>query len=195
MEPVDTLRADGVTSLARAACDRCHDTPQSAPPSKLVPRLAGQPAAYLRRALQEYRRGERRSGFMQPVAAMLDESQIEQLALHYSEMPVAPYAGTEMSLAPALQTEAQLLATGNHPEVRLPACLSCHGAGARGDYPRLSGQQAEYIAQQLQLWRNGGRQQSAWGQVMAVIATRLDPAQIDMLAQWFSQQADPGPVE
>lgn len=185
---VEELRDEGVVSLAREACDRCHDTAQAAPASKLVPRLAGQPAAYLARSLQEYARGERRSGFMQPVAAMLSTQQIEQLALHYSRMIPAPAPQPESLLSQAQQTEAELLSSGLHPDLRLPACLSCHRRGARMDYPQLQGQQADYIAQQLQLFRNGGRQHSAWGEVMSVIAVHLEPAQIDMLAQWLSQQ-------
>jgi cytochrome c553 len=192
---VDTLRQDGITALARAACDRCHDTAQAPPPSQLVPRLAGQPAAYLARSLREYQRGERRSGFMQPVAATLSEGQIEQLALHYSQMPAAPPADAALSLAPAQQTAATLLASGNDPMQRLPACLSCHGNGARADYPQLQGQQAAYLAQQLRRFRDGERQHSAWGQVMTVIATHLQPAKIDLLAQWFSQQPSPATVE
>ncbi len=187
---VTTLREEGVAALARAACDRCHDTAESAPPSNLVPRLAGQPAAYLERSLREYRSGERRSGFMQPVAAVLSGNQIEQLAVHYSRMPLAPAPASESGP----QDEAALIARGMHPGLRLPACLSCHGADARADYPVLAGQQAEYMAQQLRLWQSGGRRESAWGEVMGTIAGRLDAAQIDLLAQWFAQQSrPPGP--
>jgi len=179
-----SLRDEGIAELARAACDRCHDTAQAAPPSKLVPRIAGQSARYLARSLHEYRRGERRSGFMQPVAAVLSERQIEELALHYSRLPFVPTS----SDAPAADAEAAAIARGTHPELRLPACLSCHGADARADYPVLAGQPAPYLAQQLRLWQSGGRRTSAWGDVMATIAGRLDAAQIDMLARWFSQQ-------
>jgi cytochrome c553 len=191
----ESLRKDGVEALARAACDRCHDTGQSSPSGMLVPRLAGQPAAYLARSLLEYRRAERRSGFMQPVAAMLSETEIEELAQHYSRMSTAPPTNAEGALSPSQQEEAASIANGTHPDLQLPACLSCHGAGTRADYPRLQGQNAEYIARQLQLWQNGGRQHSAWGQVMAVVAARLDAAQIDMLALWFSQQPQPEVTE
>jgi cytochrome c553 len=193
--PVEALRAEGAAVLARAACDRCHDTPQTAPQSTLVPRLAGQPAAYLERSLREYRGGERRSGFMQPVAAMLSERQIKELAMHYSLMPAAAAAATVAALAPAQETEAALIASGNHPELRLPACLSCHGAGARGDYPVLAGQHANYLAQQLRLWQRGERRQTPWGEVMEVIARRLDATQIDTMARWFAQQPGPGAAE
>lgn len=204
---------EGIAQLARAACDRCHDTAESAPPSALVPRLAGQPADFIMRSLREYKLGTRRSGFMQPVAAMLAEPQIEALAVYYSTMPrVAAQqlsATQQISDAGLLDTqqpssqqlsasqlsasqlqEAAAIANGTHPDLRLPACLSCHDRDARADYPMLVGQQAPYIAQQLQLFRNGGRNTSAWGEVMTVIAARLEPEHVDLLAQWFAQQAD-----
>ncbi|MGV3590054.1 MAG: c-type cytochrome [Gammaproteobacteria bacterium] len=184
----EEIAGDGIVQLARTACDRCHDTAQSAPPSALVPRLAGQPAAFIARSLREYKRGIRRSGFMQPVAAMLDEPQIAALAAHYSELPRVPVNDALPELSTAQRQEAAAIADGTHPELRLPACLSCHGRDARADYPVLTGQQAPYIAQQLRLFRSGGRATSAWGEVMNVIAARLDPGHIDVLAQWFAQQ-------
>ncbi|HEY0962674.1 MAG TPA: c-type cytochrome [Pseudomonadales bacterium] len=183
---------DGTAQLARTACDRCHDTAQAAPPSALVPRLAGQPAAFLARSLREYKLGIRRSGFMQPVAAMLEDPQIEALAAYYSAMPLTPpndaatQSGTQPPAAP--QRQAAAIATGTHADLRLPACLSCHDRDARADYPVLAGQQAPYIAQQLRLFRSGGRSTSAWGEVMSVIAERLDEEHIEPLAQWFAQQ-------
>lgn len=189
---------DGIAQLARTACDRCHDTSESAPSSALVPRLAGQSIGFLTRSLREYKLGIRRSGFMQPVAAMLDDQQIEALAVYYSAMRRVParqvLSGSRQAppqQIPATQLqEAAAIANGTHPGLRLPACLSCHDSNARSDYPMLVGQQAPYIAQQLQLFRNGGRNTSAWGEVMTVIAARLDPEHINELAQWFAQQAD-----
>jgi cytochrome c553 len=128
---------------------------------------------------------------MQPVAAMLSEREIDALAAHYSAMPSAPPPTPAAELSAAQQAEAAAIASGNDADVRLPACLSCHGAGARADYPVLNGQQAAYIEQQLHLFQRGGRQASAWGEVMTVIAARLDANQIDLLARWFAQQAGP----
>jgi cytochrome c553 len=179
----------GIAQLARTACDRCHDTAQAAPPSALVPRLAGQPAAFLIRSLREYKLGIRRSGFMQPVAAMLGDTQIEALAMYYSTMPRTPTEDTAFQLSAAQQQEAAAIANGLHPDLRLPACLSCHDRNARADYPALVGQNALYLAQQLELFRRGGRNTSAWGSVMSVIAARLDEEHVDLLAQWFAQQA------
>jgi cytochrome c553 len=191
---VTDIGANGIAQLARTACDRCHDTAQAAPPSELVPRLAGQPAAFLVRSLREYKLGIRRSGFMQPVAAMLGETQIQALAVYYSTLR-APSDETRPLLSASEQQEAAAIANGLHPELRLPACLSCHDDDARADYPRLAGQNAAYIAQQLELFRNGGRHASAWGSVMSVIAARLDAEHIPLLAQWFAQQEVQGDMQ
>lgn len=198
----EALVTGGTLQLARTACDRCHDTADAAPPSALVPRLAGQAADYLERSLHEYKHGVRRSGFMQPVAAALSERQIEELARHYSALPPAMGAAnpamtgmnaSSMAASPADAAQAVRLATGSEAGLRVPACLSCHDGQARTDYPALAGQQAAYLATQLRLFRAGGRRHSAWGEVMTVIARRLDDEQIDALAQWFSAQ-DPRPT-
>jgi cytochrome c553 len=191
---VEELVEEGISTLARTACDRCHDTADAGPPSALVPRLAGQSAAYIERSLQEYRRGERRSGFMQPVAAALDDRQIAALAQYYSTLAPAPPASSSLSDASppqASQAEAALIATGENQNKRIPACLSCHGADSREDFPRLAGQHAPYLAQQLRLFQAGHRRQSAWGEVMAAVATRLSEEQIEALAHWFSRQPRP----
>lgn len=190
--PASELVNEGVPTLARSACDRCHDTDTAGPPSALVPNLAGQSAAYIERSLREYRRGERRSGFMQPVAAALDDQQIAALAQYYSALPPAAPENTSLSgdlPSPASQAEAALIATGQDPDRRIPACLSCHRADSREDYPRLAGQQPAYLAQQLRLFQAGQRRQSAWGDVMSAVARRLSAEQIDALAYWFSTQA------
>lgn len=68
----------------------------------------------------------------------------------------------------------------------LPPCLSCHGEPKRADVPLLAGQSAPYLKQQLLLWRSGGRAETAHGRLMAQVAQRLSPAQIDAVTAYFA---------
>src|SRR5690606_3371840 len=80
----------------------------------------------------------------------------------------------------------QRLAYQGDPSRDVPACLSCHGQPKRADVPVLAGQAAAYIKQQLTLWRSGGRQQTAYGQLMGRVAERLTDAQVDAVAAYLA---------
>ena len=80
------LRHDPVLAArgqaAGAVCRECHGEDLRGKPN--VPRIAGQPAAYLLQAMRDYRDGRRRAaeGAMQSVASLSDE-ELEALA-HYA---------------------------------------------------------------------------------------------------------------
>ncbi|MBL3684789.1 c-type cytochrome (plasmid) [Sinorhizobium meliloti] len=42
------------------------------------------------------------------------------------------------------------------------ACLSCHSGRQSQQFPVLAGQHAEYIEEQIRLWRRGGRSDPLW---------------------------------
>lgn len=67
-------------------------------------------------------------------------------------------------------------------------CTVCHGAKGEStteQFPQLAGQTREYLRKQLGDFRAGTRVHVAMNQ----IAGTLNDAQMDSLAQWFSQQA------
>jgi cytochrome c553 len=170
-----------------AACVRCHESAGMPPVSDLVPRLSGQTAAYLAESLQRYRVGSRPSGFMQPVATELTDEQIVALAEYYAALDADASSAhaSDDAADEALLTLGRSLAEGGDPAAEVPACGSCHGAGVRADYPRLAGQPASYIEAQLRLWQNGGRRLYPAGRIMAEIAGRLDPSQIEAVAAYY----------
>ncbi|MDD3761805.1 MAG: c-type cytochrome [Nevskiales bacterium] len=71
------------------------------------------------------------------------------------------------------------------------ACAACHGEGGAKpiapNYPILAGQYANYLAQALNEYRSGGRKNP----VMAAQAATLTDADIQVLAQYFSEQEGP----
>jgi len=64
-------------------------------------------------------------------------------------------------------------------------CQTCHGVDGQATLagtPHLSGQQKEYLVEQLRAFRSGARR----NEQMNIIAKPLTDAQIDDLAEWYS---------
>jgi len=64
-------------------------------------------------------------------------------------------------------------------------CENCHGADGMAVLPgaaNLSGQQKEYLREQLRAYRSGSRQ----GPQMSVVAKVLTDGDIENLADWYS---------
>jgi len=89
---VPTGKAQGVVPAAAQLCTSCHgaDGVAIAP---LYPSLAGQHEDYLRRALEEYKRGGRNNPVMKGFAANLKDEDIASISHYFS------------ALTPALRTE------------------------------------------------------------------------------------------
>lgn len=64
-------------------------------------------------------------------------------------------------------------------------CENCHGANGMATLPgaaNLSGQQKEYLREQLRAFRSGSRQNPQ----MSVIAKMLTDADIENLSEWYA---------
>ena len=69
-------------------CQGCHGIPgwrTAFPEVYSVPKIAGQHAAYLDKALHEYRNGERSHPSMRAIAASLSDQDIANLAAYYAQ--------------------------------------------------------------------------------------------------------------
>ena len=193
-EPAERSAAEiarhGKAPAAVTICARCHDDRDSVPTSRLVPRLAGQSAAYIARALREYADGSRASGIMRPVAAELGEAEIRALAAHYEAL--SPDAdGGRPSVAEA-GGNGRSIAERGIPARGIPPCLACHSGRAAASFPLLAGQSAAYLSQQLRLWKRGLRDATAHGAIMAAIARRLGEDEIDAVARYLESASPRG---
>jgi cytochrome c553 len=65
------------------ACAACHGADGNKPVAADIPRLAGQHADYLARALTDYKSGARKDPVMNGQAAALSAQDIEDIASHY----------------------------------------------------------------------------------------------------------------
>ena len=169
-----------------ATCARCHGAGGQG--GGAFPNLTIQTRDYLANTLTAYAAGRRRSGYMQMVATELSPSQIAGLAQHYADMPRK--SATPGAAFPPL---GQQIALQGVPAAGLAPCASCHGvtrAAARA-YPLLEGQQPWYLANQLRVFRKGGRGTIAGNKLqdpMVAIARRLNDGQIDAVAAYYAAQ-------
>ncbi|MBG12956.1 MAG: cytochrome c4 [Alcanivorax sp.] len=166
------------------SCAACHGPEgQGVDP---YPRLAGLGQAYLKRQLDSFADGDRINAIMKPIASDLSAEQRQQIARHFSELPVQPddSAGVD-------DTEnhpGRILALHGRWQEDLPACVQCHGPGGRGigeSFPSLAGQPASYLEDQLKAWRSGQRKAGPMG-LMGHIAERLDEEDLKAVAEYFA---------
>ena len=169
-------------------CARCHGAPGAVPPIGIVPQLSGQSHSYLERALHDYADGRRPSGYMQLIAAMLDDDEMRDLAAAYADAAAPPRA-------PAQPAEAELLRRGEAiareglPAKGVPACLACHVDARNPAFPQVLGLSADYIEQQLRLFREGKRNATTYGPIMNAVASRLDDNDMAAVAAWLAAMA------
>ena len=170
--------ARGEASYA-AVCASCHGADgNSATPAN--PRLSQQHPEYLVKQLQEFKAGTRKNPIMQGFAAALSEADMRNIA----------YWATSKKAKPGFATDKDLVALGEKiyrggvADRQIAACAGCHsptGAGIPAQYPRLSGQHADYTAAQLTAFRDGIRTNSLQ---MSQVASKLNDREIRALADY-----------
>lgn len=145
-------------------------------------RLDGQQPAYIVKQIQDFRDGKRRHEFMQMMARGISDADLADITAYFAALPpMASGAATPDGAARQLYLHGDA-ARG------LPACADCHGEGGKGIdgvAPVIGGQGKAYLAQQLQDWRSGARDNSAGG-VMNQFASPLSDAEIEALARYVS---------
>lgn len=164
-----------------AMCAACHGADgNSAVP--VNPKLAHQHPEYLIKQLQEFKAGKRANAVMQGLAAGLSEEDMRNIAFWASAQKAKPGAAKDKELV-AL---GERIYRGGIAERQVAACAGCHspnGAGIPAQYPRLSGQHADYTAAQLTAFRDGIRKNSVQ---MSQVAAKLNDREIRALADYVA---------
>ena len=169
--------------IADQVCAACHGTDGNSPLS-VNPNLAGQHADYLYKQLKEYKSGARANAIMAGMVANLSDEDMRNLAAFYASKPTKQGAARDLELV----TTGQQLYRAGIPAKGVAACSACHspdGAGIPSQYPRVSGQHAEYTATQLRAFRAGARNNDV-NAMMRMVAARLSEAEIEALAEYIS---------
>ncbi|QEG01315.1 Cytochrome c-552 precursor [Stieleria maiorica] len=166
------------------ACAVCHADDGSGCGSARVPILAGQNEAYLRDSLRAFARGNRHSGVMEPIAARLDDDEIDDVAQWYASQ--APPAGPQPDLDDKEVQAGRELLSQQDDTLKIAVCSDCHGESNDPAYPILAGQPAEYLDRQLRLFRERTRGGSDSGNLMHKISDAINERQSKQLASYFA---------
>lgn len=164
-----------------AVCLACH-TADGSRGTPAYPILQGQHPEYLVKQLTEFKEGKRKNSIMSGMAAPLSPEDMRNIAAFYASKKAKP--GTAKNQA--LVAVGEKIYRGGIAKKGVPACAGCHspnGAGIPAQYPRLSGQHADYTKAQLVAFRQGERGNSAQ---MASISANLSDKEIEALADYIA---------
>lgn len=157
-------------------CISCHGEGGQGNAEMGYPYLAGLPISYIARQLRAFKSGQRENAVMQPIAATLEEADIQALASYFAQLQPPARALGKPATAEQL-TAGEDIARKGRWITGVPACFQCHGAAGQGvgsDFPPLSGQPAEYLKQQLDGWAKGTRTGDPIGLMQSVVAGLTD---------------------
>ncbi|HVA54691.1 MAG TPA: c-type cytochrome [Gammaproteobacteria bacterium] len=164
----------------------CHSTHGNNPDLAFIPRLAAQNSTYIEEQLRAFRDGSRADPpatiYMWPIAQGLSENEIKQTAEWFaSQAPPTPFSpGSSAS-------EGRDIFLNGILKADVPACASCHGPKADGNgiFPRLAGQNAQYLLAQLRYFRSGVRNDKN-ADIMKQVALHLTDSQMSAVANYLS---------
>lgn len=181
----DAAKAQAMVNEVCAACHAADGNSQIA----VNPKLAGQIPEYLYKQLTNFKaasgkKAERENPVMAGMVASLSPADMRNLAAYFAGQAAKPGAAKSKDLV-AL---GQKIYRGGIASKGVAACGSCHGPNAAGmpaQYPRLSGQYAEYIEVQLKAFRSGERANDPNGSMRGV-AAKLSDREIQAAADYIA---------
>ncbi|MDE2578544.1 MAG: c-type cytochrome [Hyphomicrobiales bacterium] len=168
------------------ACSACHGDQGEGRPEAGFPRLAGLNPDYIVQQLNDLASGARANETMTPIAKALSPAERTALGAYLAGLQ-PPAAPVEPKPEEKVVAEGKKIALQGLWDKDLPQCVSCHGAGGVGvgvNFPKLAGQSAQYIANQLDAWKTGKRTNDPL-HLMTGVASKLDDSQIAAVAAYF----------
>ena len=164
-----------------AICVSCHAVDGSRG-SPTYPILQGQHPEYLVKQLAEFKAGKRVNAIMSGIAGALSEEDMKNVAAFYA----GKQAKSGFAKSKDTVSLGEKIYRGGVAERSIPACAGCHspnGAGIPAQYPRLSGQHADYTESQLVSFRGGVRKNSV---PMMGVAAKLNDREIKALSDYIA---------
>lgn len=176
--------------IAENVCAACHAADGNSGIA-MYPKLAAQDARYIELETLAIKKGERTTGSsaaMAPMVQNLSDEDIRNVSAYYAQQQ--PKAGEANPKENPKLGEA-IYRTGL-PSKGIPACMSCHGPAGAGmpaggtavnAYPRVGGQHAAYVADQLKAYASGARKSP--NNMMEDIAGRMSEAEIKAVGNFI----------
>ena len=186
-EPAKKVDAAKGQQIASQVCAACHGADGNAP-TPANPKLAGQHPDYLYKQLVNFvpkdgaKEAERVNAIMMGLASTLSDDDKRNVSAFYATQAKKLSAARSKDLVEL----GQKIYRGGIPEKQVPSCSGCHGpsgAGIPAQYPRMSGQWAEYTESQLVQFRAGQRNNSAQ---MTAISARLSDREIKAVSDYIA---------
>lgn len=172
--------AKGQASFA-AVCAACHG-PDGNSLVPDYPKLAQQHPEYLIKQLTEFKAGKRQNAIMLGFASTLSPDDMRNIAYWVTTNKASAGAAADADLI----AQGQRIYVGGVLERNIPACAGCHGPTAVGipaQYPRLHGQQVNYVLTQLNTFRSGERNNNLQ---MTGVAAKLNDREIKAVAEYVA---------
>ncbi len=164
-----------------AGCVACHGADgNSGTPT--FPKLAQQHPQYIVKQLKEFKSGKRDNAVMKGFATALSDGDMKNIAAWLA----SKQAKTGFAKDKDLVGLGEKIYRGGIADRQVAACSGCHspnGAGIPAQYPRLSGQHADYAVAQLTAFRDGVRKNGA---MMTQVAAKLNDREIKALADYMA---------
>ncbi len=168
------LRAQGIEEKVQV-CSGCHGE-NGKPVDKAIPNIWGQQAGYIYIQLRDFKRGDRKSEIMQPIASGFERNDMLAIAEYFSNKP-----WPDLGQPRAAKDIAQRAQTASGSV----GCTGCHleQFQGTGTAPRLAGQGRDYLARTMNDFRTRARGNNP-GMSDLMIATA--PEDLAALAQYLA---------
>jgi cytochrome c553 len=148
----------------------------------MFPNLAGLQESYIAKQLRDFISGRRKNDMMTAIVATLKPEDVAPLAAYFASQKMKQGEADDKK---QVGFGKMVFFDGNE-DSGVPACVGCHqpqGAG-HSVYPRIGGQQAQYVVQQLKNFASGERANDV-SRFMRVTAKRMTDEEIDAVAQYL----------
>jgi len=156
-------------------CASCHGD-DGKPIDKTIPAIWGQQQGYIYIQLRDYKRGDRRSDVMQPIASTMEREDMLAIAEYLSKKP---WPDLGQPRAPKEIANRALRANSSI------GCTGCHLDQFQGDgtVPRLAGMSRDYLTKTMADFRTRARGNNP-GMSDLMLATA--PEDVAALAEYLS---------
>jgi cbb3-type cytochrome c oxidase subunit III len=176
-------------AIATQVCASCHGADGNSA-GGAYPKLAGQHPEYLVKQLMDFKtqpgakQPARVNAIMAAMVAPLSNQDMVNVAAYFAAQTPKPGYAHNKNTVPL----GEKIYRGGIAERQVPACASCHGPNGQGipvQYPRLSGQWADYTVAQLNAFTQGpGARNNS--DPMHTIASRLSDSDIKAVADYIA---------
>jgi cytochrome c553 len=168
-------------AIVAGVCAACH----GADGNSMItanPKLAQQHPEYILKQLQEFKSGKRANAVMMGFASQLSTEDMRNVAYFVASKTATPGFAKEKDTVAI----GEKIYRGGIADRQIAACAGCHspnGAGMPSQYPRLSGQHADYTVSQLTQFRDGIRKNNVQ---MTQVAAKLNDREIKAVADYIA---------